>query len=103
MKAPSEFRTEIGERIRSRRLSLSLTQQDAALRAGIAYRTWRRLEVEGHASIEDLIKAAVALRCEEGLDGLFPEPVASSLDELLDRQAVQKPTRMRAPSRSQRA
>lgn len=30
-------------------------------------RTWRRLETQGKASIEDLIKATLALRCEEAL------------------------------------
>lgn len=88
-KTAPELRQELGKRIRARRRSLSLSQQEAALRAGVAYRTWRRLETEGRASIDDLVRAAIALRCEEGLEALFPEPVASSLDDLLRRQAAQ--------------
>lgn len=102
LKAISEYQLELGERIRVRRLGLALSQQDAALRAGVAYRTWRRLETEGRASMEDLIKAALALRCEEGLEMLFPGPAASSLDDLLKRQATPKPQRVRAPSRVRR-
>jgi len=71
----------------------------AAERAGVAYRTWWRLEGQGKASIEDLVRAAVALRCEEGLGDLFPQVAASSMDELLRQQAAAAPTvSQRAPS-----
>jgi len=88
LKTAPELRQELGQRIKARRRRLSLTQQESALRAGVAYRTWRRLEAEGRASIDDLVRATIALRCEEGLEALFPEPVASNLDELLERQAA---------------
>lgn len=76
----------VGHRIKRRRIALDLTQQAAAAKAGVTYRTWRRMESEGQASIEDLVRAAIALRCDEGVAALFPEPVASSMDELLARQ-----------------
>lgn len=78
--------SSLGQRIKTRRLALGLTQKAAAERSGIAYRTWRRLEGEAKASIEDLVRAAIALRCEQDLARLFPEPAASSMDELLERQ-----------------
>ena len=87
----------IGQRIKLRRLALDLTQQAAAAKAGVAYRTWRRMEGEGKASIEDLVRAAIALRCDEGLAAMFPEPAAGSMDELLARQ------RKAAGQRRQRA
>jgi transcriptional regulator with XRE-family HTH domain len=67
---------------------MGLTQTDAAGRAGVAYRTWRRMEKDGSASIEDMLRATIALRCEQGPAALFPEPAASSMDELLARQRV---------------
>lgn len=82
---PDQLST-LGQGIRARRLALDLTQQAAAERSGVAYRTWRRMEGEGKASIEDLVRAAVALRCENDLAQLFPEPAAASMDELLERQ-----------------
>ena len=82
---PDQLST-LGQRIRARRLALDLPQQAAAERSGVAYRTWRRMEGEGKASIEDLVRAAVALRCENDLAQLFPEPAAASMDELLERQ-----------------
>lgn len=90
--------SELGVRIRTRRVAMRLTQQDAAQRSGVSYSTWRRMEAEGKASIEDLVRAAHVLRCEEGLDGLFPEPAASSMDELLQQQRdAAKRGRQRAP------
>ncbi len=86
--AISDILTKTGGQIRTRRLAMGLTQGDAAARSGVAYRTWRRMEKDGSASIEDLIRAAIALRCENGLAALFPEPVASSMDNLLTRQRL---------------
>ena len=78
--------SDLGKRIKARRLSLHLTQQAAAAKAGVAHRTWRRMEAEGRASIEDLVRAAIALRCDEGIVALFPDMAASNMDELLAQQ-----------------
>lgn len=83
---PIEMSQIIGQRIRARRLAMGWGQVEAADRAGVSYRTWRRMETEGKASIDDLVRAAIALRCEQDLKALFPEPPATSMDELLKRQ-----------------
>ncbi len=89
----------LGQRIKARRLTLNLTQQAASTKAGVAHRTWRRMEGEGKASIEDLVRAAIALRCDEGIAALFPEPAARSMDELLEQQRkAAKAPRQRAGS-----
>jgi len=100
LKTSFELIGELASRVRVRRLAMGLSQQEAAQRSGIAYRTWRRLETEGKASIEDLIKAAIALRCEEALEALFPAPSATNLDELLMRQAKASGRATAAPSRA---
>ncbi|WP_122465654.1 helix-turn-helix domain-containing protein [Brevundimonas lutea] len=102
MKTSLEILNDLAGRIRARRVALGWTQKEAAQRAGVAYRTWRRLETEGRASLDDLVKAAVGLRCEDGLETLFPPTAAASLDALLARQAAgaaQRPSRARAPAR----
>lgn len=102
LETPLELAATLGQRIKARRLGLSYTQADAAARAGVAYRTWRRLESDGKASIEDLVRAAIALRCERDLAALFPEPAATSMDALLQQQraaqAAAPKRRRRAPS-----
>ncbi len=81
-------------------MGLQWSQEEAAKRAGMGLRTWQRMEAAGPSLVENLINAAVALRCEAGLSGLFPAPAASSLDELLRRQAdAAAPKRKRAVRR----
>jgi hypothetical protein len=59
------------------------------------------MEAEGRASIEDLVRAAIALRCDEGIVALFPQVPATNMDELLahQRQAANR-QRQRASGRS---
>ena len=83
---PLEMAQAIGAHIRVRRLGFGWGQAEAADRAGVSYRTWRRMETEGKASIDDLVRAAITLRCEQDLKTLFPEPAATSMDALLERQ-----------------
>lgn len=97
-----ELLADLAGRLKARRLAMGWPQAETARRAGIPLRTWQRLENQGQASIADLVKAAVALRCEDGLAQLFPEPPAANLDELLQRQARSDATRAprrRAPRR----
>jgi len=100
LKTPEELRLELGQAIRARRIGQGWSQEEAATRAGMGLSTWKRMETHGPSLVQNLINAAVALRCEEGLGQLFPPPAASSLDELLQRQAAATPkTRQRAPRR----
>lgn len=74
--------------MRTRRVLQGWSQAEAAKRAGIGVATWQRMEAGGGGHIENLINAAMALRCEEAVDALFPAPAASNMDELLARQAA---------------
>jgi transcriptional regulator with XRE-family HTH domain len=100
LNTPQELREELGRAIRLRRLGQGWSQEEAATRAGMGLSTWKRMEANGPSLVENLINAALALRCEDGISQLFPPPAASTLDELLRRQsdAVTK-TRQRAPRR----
>ena len=70
------------------------------MRAGMGLSTWKRMEAHGPSLVENLINAAFALSCEDGLSQLFPAPAASNLDELLQRQAATAGNpRQRAPRR----
>lgn len=93
----NEILSDLGRAVRLRRIAQGLTQEEASRRAGLGLRTWRRLESDGHATLETLVNAAVVLRCEQTLTALFPLPAANSLDDLLKRQADAAPQRRRAP------
>lgn len=90
--------TDLGKAIRARRMAQNWSQSEAATRAGMGLRTWRRMEATGRATIENLVNAAVALRCEEKLADIFPAPAARNMDELLNQQrrAVETKRRVRA-------
>lgn len=97
---PSELMRSLGAQIQARRAAMGVTQAQAARRSGVSYSTWRRMETEGKASIGDLVRAALLLRCEQQLDGLFPQPAAASMDELLKQQRhsrAPKPRRRARP------
>jgi len=99
---PSELSARLGARVQARRAAMGITQAEAAKRSGVSYSTWRRLETEGKASIEDLARAAILLRCEHQLAELFPPPVAATMDDLLKQQRREQPAppRRRARARS---
>lgn len=56
LKTLSELMQELGRRLAVRRRALNFTQRAAAARSGVAYRTCRRMDSAGPASIEDLLK-----------------------------------------------
>jgi transcriptional regulator with XRE-family HTH domain len=86
LKTSTELLAELGAAIRTRRVAQQWSQEEAAVRAGMGVRTWRRMEKTGQATVESLVQAAVALRCEETLALLFPAPAAASMNDLLARQ-----------------
>jgi transcriptional regulator with XRE-family HTH domain len=100
LETPTERRLELGRAIRRRRIGQGWSQLEAATRAGMGLSTWKRMEAHGPSLVDNLINAAFALRCEDGLGQLFPALAATSLDELLRRQAAAPPkSRQRAPHR----
>lgn len=99
LETPVELTTGLGARIQARRAAMGITQAEAARRSGVSYSTWRRMETIGKASIDDMVRAALILRCEHDLDGLFPAPPASSMDDLLKQQAKAKAPKMRRRAR----
>src|SRR5262245_46954564 len=86
MRTTQEWLQALGQAIRGRRVAHNWSQAEAAERAGMGERTWRRMEHSGQATTENLVNAAIALRCEEQLADLFPAMAARNMDELLEQQ-----------------
>lgn len=97
LKTSSELLSELGAAVRARRVAQNWSQAEAAKRAGMSRSTWKRLEASGQATTQNLLSAAIALRCEDGFAQLFPAPTPQSMDELLEqqRQAAPGPKRQR--------
>jgi transcriptional regulator with XRE-family HTH domain len=97
LKTAPELLADLGAAVRVRRVAQNWSQIEAARRAGMSKSTWQRLEATGQATTENLVSAAIALRCEEGLAQLFPAQLPQSMDDLLEqqRQSVSAPKRQR--------
>jgi transcriptional regulator with XRE-family HTH domain len=99
IKTAEELRQDLGAAIRQRRVLQRLSQEEAATRAGMSLSSWKRMEAQGPSSVDHMIEAAFVLRCEEQISELFPLPAASSMEDLLKRQAAES---LKLPKRAPR-
>lgn len=86
---------ELGTRARELRLLRALKQEELASRAGVGVMTVRRFEQTGRASLENVLRIAMALGVDEAFDQLFQLPKYRSLDEALVRPAATTRKRVR--------
>ncbi|MCY4566599.1 MAG: XRE family transcriptional regulator [Gammaproteobacteria bacterium] len=93
LRSPPEIATALAARLKSRRLTMNLSQQVLSLRSGVPLGTLKRFERSGAISLVSFIRLLVALREEAGLDRLLAEPEFESLDDVL------KPPRARSRGR----
>jgi len=103
LKTAPELLADLGGAIRARRIAQNWSQIEAAKRAGMSKSTWQRLEALGQATTYHLVNAAIALRCEEGVAGLFAAPQPGSMAELLEQQkaaSAPRPRRRASPKRN---
>jgi len=96
---PKEIEAEFARRIRLARISRNMTQPDLAERVGVSVGTIRNLERSGDCAFSTIIKVALALRLERGLDDLFKIGV-QSIEELIDMDRAKNSVRNRAARRS---
>lgn len=96
---PKEIEAEFAQRIRLARVSRNMTQPDLAERVGVSVGTIRNLERSGDCAFSTIIKVALALRLERGLDDLFKVGV-QSIEELIDLDRAKRSVRKRAGRRT---
>ncbi len=66
-----EVATELGQRLRTRRLSLNQSQADTAARAGVSVGALRNLERTGLVTVEVLLRVAGTLGLLQQLEPVF--------------------------------
>jgi transcriptional regulator with XRE-family HTH domain len=92
-----EILRQFALRLRAQRLAQELSQHTLAGMAGLSLGAVRKLETDGHCSLETLIRVAQALGSVGELEPLFaqkPESIAAM------QRAAQVQLRQRAPRRS---
>ncbi len=89
----------LGQRARRLRILGNLQQQELAKRSGLGVATLVRFERSGRASIENVLRIAVALGAEASFDRLFEEPKYRNLDDALGRSKTVERKRVRRKQR----
>lgn len=74
MQSPGSIAEELGRRLGQLRLSRNITQSELAQDAGVSERTLRRLESGKGATLDSFIKILVALKLQQNMDMLVPDP-----------------------------
>lgn len=84
---PTDMAEALAGRARGLRLLRGWTQATLARRAGVTVASYRRFETSGKASLELVLKVALALGRLEEFEQLFQPPPARSIEELERRSA----------------
>ena len=82
LKTPPELASELSERVKVLRLGRNWTRATLAARAGVTLASLKRFESTGKASLELVLKVALALDRLDELDGLFNPPGPRTMAEL---------------------
>ena len=73
---------EIGSRLKSRRIALSITQSDLAKESGVSLGTIMNAENGDNVSLNNLISILRVIRVVENLDMLIPQKKSNPMDIL---------------------
>ena len=80
------IRAELIRRLIQKRISLGLTQSNAAEWAGVSERTLRRLEVGEDCQFSTIIRLLTTYGLTDCLDQLIPEPTVSPIELFRQQQ-----------------
>lgn len=94
LKNQDDYREEIREKARTRRLELNLTQSGLAKRSGVSLGSVKRFESTGEISLSSLLDIALALGCLEDFEMLFQQKAGRQID-LFSNTKSSKPKRKR--------
>ncbi len=81
--SPDDLCRAIAKRAREARLAADLSQEGLATRSGVSLGSLKRFESTGAISLEALARLAVALKAEDGFDGLFAPKPYTTMAEVL--------------------
>jgi transcriptional regulator with XRE-family HTH domain len=71
---------EIGQRIKSRRIEISMTQEELSLESGVSLRTIVNIENGKNVAFQNIISVLRAIKLSENLDLLVPKHVPNPFD-----------------------
>lgn len=92
---PHEVCSELGQRVRARRLALNLTTQELAARVGVSDKTLRNFEQTGRCTLDTFVRVLETLNALADMQHVLITPTHSI--QAMRQQAQTKP-RLRASS-----
>jgi transcriptional regulator with XRE-family HTH domain len=100
MKTPQDVQRELAGRFKARRLTMNLTQEGLAARAGVSWSSLKRFEHAGLIGLDSLLKLALVLECLEDFDRVCVDEdgrslASKSLDEILSQSKPRKKGRIK--------
>jgi transcriptional regulator with XRE-family HTH domain len=91
-----EVRSELGKRLRCKRIALDLPQAALAAKSGVSISTIKLIESKGQSTLENLVKVLIALGLVGELQNLFVyKPISIAMMERMNATP-----RQRAPRRA---
>lgn len=87
---PNQVQLALAERVKKRRLALSLTQAELAKKADIPLSTYRLFEQQGQISLSALIQVAFALNAMQEINTLFASQTWATMDDMLNAAKPKK-------------
>jgi len=94
---PDELVRELGSRLRSQRLASRVTQQELALRAGVALGAVKKLESDGNTTLQTFVRVVQALSLSADLEHILELKPHTSIAEM-ERAAAAPRQRARRPA-----
>jgi transcriptional regulator with XRE-family HTH domain len=78
------IKNRIRDKVRNKRKTLKLSQEELARRSGVSFGSIKRFESTSEISLSSLLKIAVALESEDDFNQLFARKNYQSLQEVID-------------------
>ena len=99
----SQIEATLCAQVESIRLSRNMTQQQLAEEAGVSLRTIGRLEKGQGVSLDTFIRVLVALRLQQNLEGLLPDPTVRPIERVGPRAVERRRARPTGPAQPSKA
>jgi transcriptional regulator with XRE-family HTH domain len=99
----SQIEATLCAQVEGIRLSRNMTQQQLAEEAGVSLRTIGRLEKGQGVSLDTFIRVLTALRLQQNLAGLLPDPSVRPIERVGPRAVERKRARPTRPAESSKA
>ena len=80
---PNTIAQQVAKNFRNARKKMKITIKELSERSGVSYSSIRRFEKTGEISFMSLIKIASILNMENQIADLFPQPMPTTIEEVL--------------------